>query len=83
MVQVVLAGKEAMLGRDQLETLKTVTDMAAVYENNGDEDTAIQMYERALVGTELISGKYHLQTLRICYSMGYLSHFLSRCLYEL
>lgn len=71
MVQVVLAGKEAMLGRDQLETLKTVTDMAAVYENKGDKDTALQMYERALVDTELILGKDHLQTLGICYSIGY------------
>ena len=58
-----LAGKEAVLGADHLETLKAVNNLALCLKKQGKADEAEPLYRRALEGWERNLGVEHPSTL--------------------
>ncbi|KAL7276144.1 hypothetical protein RUND412_000877 [Rhizina undulata] len=58
-----MAGKEKALGKDHLDTLVTVHNIALVFQNQGQYDKALEWHQRSLAGREKAFGKDHLHTL--------------------
>lgn len=70
MYERALAGREKVLGPDDISTLDTVHNIGVLYHDQGRLDEAEKMYQQALTGYQKVLGPDHLSTLSTVQNLG-------------